>query len=81
MKKCDYEKIREDLCIWFTKFRDKRVSISEPVLQHKALHFRNEFNEGGTDFTASVGWLDRWKKGYRIRQLSVCGRNFHHIFK
>nr|XP_016847311.1 PREDICTED: jerky protein homolog-like isoform X1 [Anolis carolinensis] len=73
MKKCDYEKVSEALYVWFTQSRDKGVLISGPILQQKALHFRKEFNEGDPDFTASVGWLDRWKKRYGIRQLSACG--------
>ena len=64
MIKCDYEKVSEALYVWFTQFRDKSVPISGPILQQKALHFRNEFNEGDPHFTASVGWLDRWKKCY-----------------
>ncbi|KAK9710493.1 hypothetical protein QE152_g25985 [Popillia japonica] len=44
-----------------------------PILQQKALHFPNEFNKGDPVFTASVGWLDLWKKLYGIRQLCVCG--------
>lgn len=81
MKKCDYEKVSEALYIWFTQFRDKGVPISGPILQQKALHFRNEFNEGDPDFTASVGWLDRWKKRYGIRQLSVCGEKLSSNFE
>ncbi|KAJ8880940.1 hypothetical protein PR048_017413 [Dryococelus australis] len=67
-KRLEIEKC-EALYVWFIQFRDKGV----PILQQKALHFRNEFNYGGPDFTASASWLDRWKKRYGIRQLSVCG--------
>ncbi|XP_060616128.2 jerky protein homolog-like isoform X3 [Anolis sagrei] len=72
MKKCRYEKVSEALYVWFIQFRDIGVPISGPILQQKALHFRKEFNEGDLDFTASSGWLDRWKKRYGIRQFSVC---------
>lgn len=73
MKKCEYEKVSEALYLWFTQHRDKGVPISGPILHQKALKFRNELNEGEPDFTASVGWLDRWKKRYGIRQLNICG--------
>ncbi|XP_028660410.1 jerky protein homolog-like [Erpetoichthys calabaricus] len=63
------------------RIRDKGVPISGPILQQKALHFRNEFNEGNPDFTASVGWLDRWKKCYGIRQLCVCGEKLSSNFE
>lgn len=32
-----------------------------------------QFPEERETFTASSGWLDRWKKRQAIRQLSVCG--------
>lgn len=73
MKKSEYEKVSEALFIWFTQFREKGVPVSGPILQEKALKFQKEFNEGDADFTASVGWLDRWKKRYGIRQLNICG--------
>uniref|UniRef100_H9GL84 HTH CENPB-type domain-containing protein n=1 Tax=Anolis carolinensis TaxID=28377 RepID=H9GL84_ANOCA len=73
MKKCDYEKVSEALYVWYMQFRDKSVPISGPILQQKALHFQKEFNEGDPDFSASNGWLNRWKKRYGIRLLSVCG--------
>ncbi|XP_062829389.1 zinc finger protein with KRAB and SCAN domains 7 [Anolis carolinensis] len=73
MKKCDYEKVSEALYVWYMQFRDKGVPISGPILQQKALHFQKEFNEGDPDFSASAGWLNRWKKRYGIRLLSVCG--------
>ncbi|XP_071039932.1 jerky protein homolog-like [Parasteatoda tepidariorum] len=33
---------------------------------------KNQFKEGEEDFAASVGWLDRWKKRYGVRQLNIC---------
>ncbi|KAJ8868647.1 hypothetical protein PR048_030186 [Dryococelus australis] len=70
-KKRNYENVSGALYVWFTQFRDKGVPISRPVLQQNALQIRNEFNEREPDFTASVGWLDRWKKRYGIHQLSI----------
>lgn len=57
----------------FSAQRQKGSPISGPILQEKALFFRNKLEEGEKDFTASSGWLDRWKKGYGIRQLEICG--------
>lgn len=73
MKKAEYEKTSEALFLWFCQQRNKGCPISGPILQEKALHFRNELQEGEEDFTASIGWLDRWKKRYGVRQLEVCG--------
>uniref|UniRef100_K7GBZ6 HTH CENPB-type domain-containing protein n=1 Tax=Pelodiscus sinensis TaxID=13735 RepID=K7GBZ6_PELSI len=74
MKKCEYEKVSEALFLWFTQQRDKGMPLTGPILQEKALNFQKEFNEGKPDFTASVGWLDCWKKRYGLRQLSICGK-------
>lgn len=32
-----------------------------------------QFPDESETFTASCGWLDRWKKRHAIRQLSICG--------
>lgn len=73
MKKAEYEKTSEALFMWFSQQRQKGSPMSGPILQEKALFFRNELKEGEDDFTASVGWLDRWKKRYGVRQLEMCG--------
>jgi transposase-like protein len=73
MKKCEYEKVSEALFLWFTQQRENGVPITGPLLQEKALFFHKEFNEGDSDFTASIGWIDRWKKRYGVRQLNICG--------
>lgn len=73
MKKSEYEKTSEALFLWFSQQRQKGSPISGPILQEKALFFRNKLDEGEKDFTASTGWLDRWKKRYGIRQLEICG--------
>lgn len=72
MKDGEYEKINKTLFLWFTQQRSKGVPISGPILQQKAVLMSKEFPET-SQFTASAGWLDRWKKRYGVRQLSVCG--------
>lgn len=73
MRKSEYEKTSEALFLWFSQQRQKGSPISGPMLQHKALLFRKEFKEGEDDFSASVGWLQRWKSRYGVRQLEMCG--------
>lgn len=73
MKVCEYENTSEALFLWYSQMRNKGVPISGPLLQEKALIFQKEFNDGEEGFTASTGWLDRWKKRYGLRQLTVCG--------
>uniref|UniRef100_A0A1B6ERC5 HTH CENPB-type domain-containing protein n=1 Tax=Cuerna arida TaxID=1464854 RepID=A0A1B6ERC5_9HEMI len=74
IKCAEYEKVSEALYQWFRVQRDKGVPISGPILQEKALKFYEEFKEeGDSGFTASNGWLDRWKQRYGVKQLSICG--------
>jgi hypothetical protein len=73
MKKGEYEKTSEALFLWFTQMREKGSPISGPILQAKALEFHKHFKEGEEEFTASVGWLDRWKKSFGVRQLNTTG--------
>lgn len=56
-----------------TQQKARGMPISGPSLQEKALTFQKEFGDREQDFTASLGWLDRWKKRYGVRQLNVCG--------
>lgn len=43
--------------------------------EQKILFNRNFLQEGAGSFAASVGWLDKWKKRYGLRQLDVCREN------
>lgn len=72
IKKSDYEKTSEALFQWFSHQNQKGNYISGQMLQEKALFFRNELKEGEGDFTASAGWLDRWKRRYGVRHLETC---------
>lgn len=74
MKCAEYEKVSEALYQWFRVQRDRGTPISGPILQEKALKFYEELKEEGeSGFTASNGWLDRWKQRYGVKQLSICG--------
>lgn len=69
MKKCEYENVGEALYNWYKK---QEGPIAGPTLQEKALSFQKIFKEGGDSvFMASMGWLDRWKKRYGIKQIIV----------
>ncbi|XP_071035279.1 jerky protein homolog-like [Parasteatoda tepidariorum] len=54
MRTSDYEKTSKALFLWFTQQRSKGTPISGPILQEKAVFFRNQFKEGEEDFAASV---------------------------
>lgn len=65
MKKGEFENISEALYMWFIEMRKNDSPVSGPILQSKALELHRSFNEG-TEFTASNGWLERWKRKYGI---------------
>uniref|UniRef100_A0A8C4SMY0 HTH CENPB-type domain-containing protein n=1 Tax=Erpetoichthys calabaricus TaxID=27687 RepID=A0A8C4SMY0_ERPCA len=67
-----YEKLDEALFLWFTQERQKGISITGPLIQEKALQL-NKLMDGDVSFTASCGFLDRWKKRHGIRQLTITG--------
>ncbi|XP_043465305.1 jerky protein homolog-like [Leptopilina heterotoma] len=73
MKPAEYDKIDKGLFLWFTQQREKGLPVSGTILQGKALMIAKQFPDESETFTASVGWLDRWKKRHGIRQLNICG--------
>lgn len=66
------EALDESLFLWFRQERDRGVPISGPILQEKALSLNKKLG-GDPSFTASSGWLTRWKERHGIRQLTVTG--------
>lgn len=66
------EKLDNALFVWFSQEREKGVPISGPLIKEKALQL-NELMNGDKSFSASTGWLDRFKKRHGIRQLAITG--------
>lgn len=73
MKKGEYEQTSEALFLWFSQLRATGSPVSGPMLQAKALDFHKQFKDGEENFTASDGWLNRWKNKYGVRQLYISG--------
>lgn len=80
MRQSDYEKTSEALFMWFSQQRIKGSPLSGPMLQEKAKFFCKELKEA-EDFSASNGWLNRWKKRYGVRQVTVCGEKLSADFE
>lgn len=57
---------------WFVQLRTKGVTISGPILKEKAIMFHEKLS-GKTSFTASDGWLYKFKQRHGIRQLTLSG--------
>lgn len=73
MKTGEFEKTSSALFMWFTQLRSKGSPVSGPMLQEKAIEFHEKFKDGEEEFTASRGWLHRWKTRYGIRELNISG--------
>lgn len=74
MKESEFLEVSEALYLWFRQQREKGTPMSGPILQEKALQLYEKLKKDSEiTFGASIGWLDRWKKRYGVRQLSVCG--------
>lgn len=74
VKKPKNESLDEALFMWFEKERERGVPISGPILKEKALSLNQKLG-GDPSFTASIGWLSRWKDRHGVRQLSVTGES------
>lgn len=67
-----YDKLDNALFLWFTQERQKGIPITGPLIKEKAL-LLNKLMNGDQSFSASCGFLDRWKKRHGIRQLTITG--------
>lgn len=68
-----HREVEEALFLWHQHLRGKGLPVSGPMLQEKALKFKTEIEGADIEFTASDGWLDRWKKRFGVRQLIISG--------
>ncbi|XP_046424688.1 jerky protein homolog-like [Neodiprion fabricii] len=68
----DNPHLGEALFIWYNENRILGIPITGPVLKAKA-RIVNRLLDGKKKFSASNGWLSKWKKRYNIRELSISG--------
>lgn len=74
-KKAKNETLDEALFVWFCAERGRGLPLSGPIIQQKALSLNKNLPDSDSNFTASQGWLDRWKKRHGIHQLTVTGES------
>ncbi|KAL2630270.1 hypothetical protein R1flu_014956 [Riccia fluitans] len=60
---------------WFASARVKGYPISGPILQAKAKQIANELGVEGGDFSASEGWLHKWKERNNVRSYKISGES------
>jgi hypothetical protein len=74
IRSAKYEELETILKNWFIQARRSHVSISGPILQERARQVANSL--GIADFTASTGWLDRFKTRHSlIYKKQICGES------
>ena len=72
IKKAENEELDTALYRWFTQQRSLGVPISGPLICAKAIKL-NRLMEGDPKFSASIGWLQKFKFRHGIRQLDIVG--------
>ena len=58
------EYVESALGSWFSAIRNKKQTVTGPMLMEKSRDFAKRL---GSDFTPSTGWLARWKKRMGIK--------------
>lgn len=72
LKTSNFADVDDALYLWFKQKRAEGVPISGPLLMEKAKEFHAMLNIK-EEFSASSGWLSRFKKRHGIREISVQG--------
>lgn len=72
LRKAKHELVEDALWLWFVQERRRGTPLSGPILKEKAmiLHSKLQPEEA---FSASEGWLSRWKKRHGVHYIGVCG--------
>ena len=71
-RKPKHDDLDSSLCKWFLERRTLGDPLSDLLLQEKAMELYNEIG-GTSSFTASRGWLTKFKRRHNIRLLHVHG--------
>lgn len=74
-KKAKNETLDDALFMWYSAQRERGLPISGPILAQKALSLNKKLPNPDLKFTASQGWLERWKNRHGIRQLTLTGES------
>ncbi|XP_044586102.1 tigger transposable element-derived protein 6-like [Cotesia glomerata] len=69
----EFPGLEECLLKWFKQCRHENISISGPLLQEKAEIYSTSL--GFSDFRASNGWLEKFKRRHDLVFKKVCGES------
>ena len=68
---CEFAEINESLYKWYSLATTRNIYPDGPQLCEKARLIAEQL--GVTNFKASNGWLDRWKKRYDVHKMKING--------
>lgn len=71
MRKSKFDEIEEILVRWLKYARSQNVPISAVILKEKAIEIAEELNI--KDFSASNGWIERFKERHSLSFKTICG--------
>ena len=60
LRESNFEKLDNVMFRWFFSKRSQNIPIDGNLIKEKAIAYAKEL--GYTNFVASTGWLDRWKR-------------------
>ena len=69
----EYQDINSAIWRWFCMAREALIPVSGPMIQEEALQIASKLNVA--EFTASNGWLEKWKNRHNVKQFSVAGED------
>lgn len=69
LKSSEFPKMEKQLYDWFLSQREKNGIVSGEIIKQEAKQIHSQIKENDKQFTASEGWLQRFKKRFGIRFL------------
>ena len=67
---------------WFVIQRSRNIPVSGPLLQERARQIRQQLGgAAASDFTASNGWLEKFRIRHGIQNRVICGESAAVILK
>lgn len=73
VNKPKFETLEQALITWFTQARGQGIPVDGPIVKEKAREIA--LRMGIQNFTASNGWLSRFRKRNGLRFKKICGES------
>lgn len=73
LKRPKLELVDEALWVWFCQERRKGTPLSGPIIKEKAIKLHEKLGRDLETFSASEGWLHKWKLRHGIRHVVIAG--------